>query len=47
MSMNISSNIKFNKLGIVFFDKMNKIIRIIEIGITSKDNLQLIVSLKK
>ena len=34
------SNIRYNKPDIIVFDKLNKLIRIIELGITNQDDLQ-------
>ena len=34
------SNIRYNKPDIIVFDKLNKLIRIIELGITNQDDLR-------
>ena len=47
MNFKISTQIKFNKPDIIVFDKIKRMIRIIEIGITSRDNLQSCESYKK
>ena len=40
MNIKASNGIKENKPNIIVIDKINRIIRIIEIGVTSKDSLQ-------
>ena len=40
MNICISSNIRYNKPDIVVFDNLNKLIKIIEIGITNQADLQ-------
>ena len=47
MNIKVSAGIKENKPDIIVIDKISKIIRIIEIGITSKDYLQLFESFEK
>ena len=47
MNILVNKNIRENKLDIVIFDKINKKIKIIEVGITNKDRLQKTESLKK
>ena len=47
MNIKVNKNIKENKLNIVAFDKLNRKIKITEIGITSKCNLQKTESFKK